>query len=175
RITCDGELVVEDSLDADGRRRICEAVGAFAMGLAESPLVGHPERLPLRLVGDGETARYQDRPVGYGTMHGGSSVAGLGQVLGTELIEVRFRSNVSMDGLEPFEEQGWMGRHVRIGSARFRVELPIRRCLAPHANPETGERDQPILRSEEHTSELQSRENLVCRLLLEKKKSPWSL
>src|SRR5690606_41939996 len=28
------------------------------------------------------------------------------------------------------------------------------------------------LRSEEHTSELQSRENLVCRLLLEKKKQP---
>src|SRR5690606_41683723 len=28
----------------------------------------------------------------------------------------------------------------------------------------------PLLRSEEHTSELQSRENLVCRLLLEKKK-----
>src|SRR5690606_39572969 len=27
-------------------------------------------------------------------------------------------------------------------------------------------------RSEEHTSELQSRENLVCRLLLEKKKLP---
>src|SRR5690606_40993482 len=31
-----------------------------------------------------------------------------------------------------------------------------------------GERS--IARSEEHTSELQSRENLVCRLLLEKKK-----
>src|SRR5690606_41655213 len=31
-----------------------------------------------------------------------------------------------------------------------------------------GPRVQP--RSEEHTSELQSRENLVCRLLLEKKK-----
>src|SRR5690606_39718388 len=30
--------------------------------------------------------------------------------------------------------------------------------------------EQLILRSEEHTSELQSRENLVCRLLLEKKK-----
>src|SRR5690606_39623869 len=28
----------------------------------------------------------------------------------------------------------------------------------------------PLPRSEEHTSELQSRENLVCRLLLEKKK-----
>src|SRR5690606_40160644 len=30
--------------------------------------------------------------------------------------------------------------------------------------------DCVFLRSEEHTSELQSRENLVCRLLLEKKK-----
>src|SRR5690606_41869025 len=29
---------------------------------------------------------------------------------------------------------------------------------------------QALQRSEEHTSELQSRENLVCRLLLEKKK-----
>src|SRR5690606_39661150 len=29
--------------------------------------------------------------------------------------------------------------------------------------------EDDILRSEEHTSELQSRENLVCRLLLEKK------
>src|SRR5690606_39462630 len=34
----------------------------------------------------------------------------------------------------------------------------------PH-NPQEG-----LSRSEEHTSELQSRENLVCRLLLEKKK-----
>src|SRR2546427_92440 len=29
-----------------------------------------------------------------------------------------------------------------------------------------------IIRSEEHTSELQSQSNLVCRLLLEKKKTP---
>src|SRR5436309_7188398 len=32
-------------------------------------------------------------------------------------------------------------------------------------------RQRGVHRSEEHTSELQSRENLVCRLLLEKKKS----
>src|SRR5690606_40618491 len=31
-------------------------------------------------------------------------------------------------------------------------------------------KNRPASRSEEHTSELQSRENLVCRLLLEKKK-----
>src|SRR5690606_40090963 len=35
---------------------------------------------------------------------------------------------------------------------------------------EPASRIRPRRRSEEHTSELQSRENLVCRLLLEKKK-----
>src|SRR5690554_7576592 len=33
------------------------------------------------------------------------------------------------------------------------------------------EADQSVARSEEHTSELQSRPHLVCRLLLEKKKN----
>src|SRR5690606_40795055 len=37
---------------------------------------------------------------------------------------------------------------------------------APRRRPESS-----CWRSEEHTSELQSRENLVCRLLLEKKKT----
>src|SRR5207302_5227734 len=44
--------------------------------------------------------------------------------------------------------------------------------LTLHADRGTSMRSKPValLRSEEHTSELQSRENLVCRLLLEKKK-----
>src|SRR3712207_7952873 len=36
--------------------------------------------------------------------------------------------------------------------------------------PVVGQALRPILRSEEHTSELQSRQYLVCRLLLEKKR-----
>src|SRR3712207_1993472 len=36
-----------------------------------------------------------------------------------------------------------------------------------------GNPRSPINRSEEHTSELQSRQYLVCRLLLEKKKTPY--
>src|SRR5207302_4832635 len=48
-----------------------------------------------------------------------------------------------------------------------------RRPEPPHrpAHDALAGRSPPArLRSEEHTSELQSRENLVCRLLLEKKK-----
>ncbi len=145
RITSDGEPLVDDSLDSQGRRRISEAVAAFAAGLAETPLADHPERMPLRLIGDGVTPRFHDRPDGYVTLHGRASVIALGEALSTELSELRFRSNVAIEGLQPFEEQDWIGKTLRIGSTRFRVETPIRRCLATHANPETGERDQPIL------------------------------
>src|SRR5439155_17094826 len=44
--------------------------------------------------------------------------------------------------------------------------------LAAHAaNADAGDVQQIARRSEEHTSELQSRGQLVCRLLLEKKKT----
>src|SRR3989449_1018726 len=42
--------------------------------------------------------------------------------------------------------------------------------VAPRALKDDGSPAAPVARSEEHTSELQSRLHLVCRLLLEKKK-----
>src|SRR5690606_42058462 len=63
---------------------------------------------------------------------------------------------------------GTGGRHQVNGGQKLRhVPHPpgkAGRALLVHGI--TGQQ----LRSEEHTSELQSRENLVCRLLLEKKK-----
>src|SRR3712207_6988182 len=47
-------------------------------------------------------------------------------------------------------------------------DLDGQACLA--CSPRTGQGEQ---RSEEHTSELQSRQYLVCRLLLEKKKKQY--
>src|SRR5438874_13625824 len=47
--------------------------------------------------------------------------------------------------------------------------LPGRRILLRRSRSEKTQRGKPA-RSEEHTSELQSRRDLVCRLLLEKKK-----
>src|SRR5688572_32695599 len=63
----------------------------------------------------------------------------------------------------------------RSGRARLRerghllllLQLGRRRGQRP-----VGARHARVGRSEEHTSELQSQSNLVCRLLLEKKKTP---
>src|SRR2546427_8231002 len=52
--------------------------------------------------------------------------------------------------------------------ARLRVVDPVERRVGVVAVP-VGLYDR-VERSEEHTSELQSQSNLVCRLLLEKKK-----
>src|SRR5690606_41473915 len=54
--------------------------------------------------------------------------------------------------------QPYLGTFLnRLGGKRGRRQVSIERIR--------------VVRSEEHTSELQSRENLVCRLLLEKKKN----
>src|SRR5260221_8998595 len=50
-----------------------------------------------------------------------------------------------------------------------RVRRHVRAPIASHVR--TGGPDHHQLRSEEHTSELQSHSDLVCRLLLEKKNS----
>src|SRR5258706_3447066 len=47
---------------------------------------------------------------------------------------------------------------------------PSRRCRTPTTITSVAIRSRARSRSEEHTSELQSLTNLVCRLLLEKKK-----
>src|SRR4051812_49508319 len=53
--------------------------------------------------------------------------------------------------------------------ARAEVGLAVQRAPAVHRQ-RTAADQQVVPRSEEHTSELQSHVNLVCRLLLEKKK-----
>src|SRR2546422_2941362 len=53
---------------------------------------------------------------------------------------------------------------------RFPKGAPVVLAVFPHRQPVLRDRRQGRRRSEEHTSELQSRLHLVCRLLLEKKK-----
>src|SRR5688572_32697708 len=59
---------------------------------------------------------------------------------------------------------GWMAVYNQ-EQVEARTEGP-----GPDAVTAEDEEGSSLLRSEEHTSELQSQSNLVCRLLLEKKK-----
>lgn len=100
--------------------------------------------LPLALVGDGGTSRFQDRPRGYVSAHGAASTRALGQVLPGGGDDRRFRSNIVISGTQAWEELAWTGQ-VSIGPVQFEVSGPIERCLATHANPDTGQRDAEVL------------------------------
>lgn len=139
-------LLVDEVLDDNGRKRIAAAVEDYVLKLDESPLSGHSERLPLRVVGDGVTPRYTDNEAGQVTLHSRESLAAVAAAIGDPgLSERRFRSNVAVEGLEAWEEQSWVGRKVRIGQVNFEVVRSKTRCVATQANPRTGECDLPVL------------------------------
>src|SRR3712207_7905575 len=79
----------------------------------------------------------------------------------TTLFRSRPRRGVHADGA------GGARRDARVRPARRRPRRRLRRLRRERAR----RADRRRRRSEEHTSELQSRQYLVCRLLLEKKKN----
>src|SRR3712207_6931224 len=84
-----------------------------------------------------------------------------------------FRSGAECGG-QPLHHIGRIGAGAGVGLAGDRLgEVGIRDLLAqPERDVRVlGVEDDAHGRSEEHTSELQSRQYLVCRLLLEKKKN----
>jgi uncharacterized protein YcbX len=146
RLSVASTVFVDAVLNQEGRQRLATAVAAYVLTLDENPLAGHPERLPLRVIGDGITPRYHDAEAGQVTLHGRASLHALTAALAlAEDSERRFRSNIALEGLGAWEELRWVGRKVRIGTVTFDVVRPKVRCLATHANPTTGERDVPML------------------------------
>jgi uncharacterized protein YcbX len=145
-ISFEGTVLVDAALDDEGRRRISAAIADFVLKLDKNPLAHYPDRLPLRVVGDGVTPRYQDNEAGQVSLHSRESLTAVARAIGdASLSEHRFRSNIVIDGLAAWQEQTWVGKKIRIGHVAFDVVKPKVRCLATHANPETGERDLPLL------------------------------
>ena len=67
------------------------------------------------------------------------------QKIGSDLSLYRWRSNVWIEGLAPWEEFEWVGKTISIGGAVLKVIEPLARCTNILANPETGHRDHDVL------------------------------
>jgi uncharacterized protein YcbX len=74
-----------------------------------------------------------------------ASLRALSERVGAPLAQERFRGNIWLEGLAPWEEFDLVGREVRIGGAVFAVRERITRCMATTVNPATGASDADTL------------------------------
>jgi uncharacterized protein YcbX len=108
------------------------------------PIYPEDRRPPAALVHAPEMGM-SDAPFASVSILNEASLRALSQKTGKELDPRRFRGNLWLDGLAPWEEFDLVGKRLRIGAAEFDIVEPIGRCRATEANPVTGRRDAPTL------------------------------
>ena len=59
----------------------------------------------------------------------------------------RFRGNICIDGVKPWEEQEWVGKIVKINNVSFKVEKKIPRCVAINLKPQTDDDSLNLLQA----------------------------
>lgn len=109
-----------------------------------APLWPEGRPAPARLV-RAPTTGLADSPEPFVSILSLVSLRTLGQRMGRELSIHRFRGNLWLDGLAPWEEFDLIGRRLRIGEAVLAVRERIGRCQATTANPDTGRFDADTL------------------------------
>jgi uncharacterized protein len=73
-----------------------------------------------------------------------ASLAELERAARRALDPLRFRPNLVLEGLEPWEEFGWVDRDVRIGDVQLHVFARTTRCAATNVDPASGARDSAL-------------------------------
>jgi MOSC domain-containing protein len=73
-----------------------------------------------------------------------ATVRALQDVVQTEIHPLRFRANIYLDGLAPWEELSWVGHDIQVGAFTLRAVQATRRCAAVDVNPVTAERDTAL-------------------------------
>ncbi len=93
----------------------------------------------------GSDAHLTDVPDPWISLNSLASLKVLSQRAGVILSPHRFRGNIWIDGLDPWQEAEWVGKTIQAGGVTFAVRSQITRCKATMANPETGRRDLDTL------------------------------
>lgn len=73
-----------------------------------------------------------------------ASLRDLERIVGRSIDPLRFRANLYIDGLAPWDELHWDGKTVAIGEARLKVFARTGRCDATNVDPHTGQRDMAL-------------------------------
>lgn len=139
--------ITESVVTQEGRDRLSQFVTDYLHTLTPSPTARHPQATPVRLIGTptGET-RYQDRDQGQISIVSQATLNDIAAKVGQPHLDARrFRPNFVVQGIPPWGEFDWVGQQLKLGSATVEVIARIGRCLNIDVNPDTGDRDLPLL------------------------------
>lgn len=125
------------------RAKLSDTMGRTLVGQFFAGFMGAAGRGMPRLV-EAAGHSFSDVPEKVLSLINLASVADLERVMREAVDPLRFRGNLYLEGLEPWSEFTWVGRQLRIGTARLEVTAPIERCAATNVNPATAERDMNI-------------------------------
>lgn len=95
---------------------------------------------PLRVVRAERPGAGVDRGRGAVSLLSRASLERLAEAAGTDapIDERRFRMTIGIEGVAAHEEDGWIGRRVRVGDAVVVARGNVGRCVVTTQNPETG-------------------------------------
>jgi uncharacterized protein len=82
-----------------------------------------------------------------------ATVTAFAMAAGMPVDHRRFRGNIYVEGLEPEEEVGWLGRRIRAGAAELEVVKRCERCAVVTRDPETTVASPALLRVLTETSD----------------------
>jgi uncharacterized protein YcbX len=100
---------------------------------------------PLRLVA-GESAVDRGRPGAFSVISQ-ASLGRLAELAGRNGVDARrFRMLIEVDGIGAHEEDAWLGRPVRVGTALVRPLGHVGRCVITTRNPDTAKGDLDTLK-----------------------------
>jgi uncharacterized protein len=80
------------------------------------------------------------------TIVGTASLDALAAQAGRPVDSSRFRPNLVVETDEPWAEDSWLGREVRVGEALIRIGGPVPRCVVIDHHPVTSEKDVRLLK-----------------------------
>lgn len=133
-VTQNGKPLAEADLDGnDGRAALEKLVWSL---LPELPAP------PTLLAARG--GHFMDKPDNVISLINLATVRSLEQRWGYAIDPLRFRANIYIDGVEPWQEFDWVGNDIGIGGVTFSVDRKNGRCGATNVNPTTAERDLNI-------------------------------
>ncbi len=140
-------LTVEGADGARARGDLGAPEGRAAIEAFMTAFLGEEIRGPVRLLEAPENFRFTDSKSGFVSLLNLASVAAIAEAQGAPIDPLRFRANIYLEGMEPWEETALVGETLRLGGARLEILKMTDRCAVTGVEPGTGRRDMDLVQT----------------------------